>query len=278
MMVVFAKSSYSLEVQIEEKYYALVDYISRLDGAVTAFSGGVDSSLVAFLAHRILGERALAVTSAAQSLSRADEELTRTLAERWGMAHRTILTKEMDNPNYRENPTNRCYFCKSTLYADLANVAKAERLGVVLNGTNLDDLKDFRPGLEAAKEFGVRSPLSDCQFTKAEIRELANFLGLDNADKPQAACLSSRVPYGLSLSVPMLYQIEKAEAFLHGLGLSQLRVRHHDQIARIEVPSQDFDQVLAHRVEIEGAFLELGYKYVTLDLKGFRSGSLNEGL
>jgi uncharacterized protein len=194
------------------------------------------------------------------------------------MAYRSIHTRELDNPDYRANPVNRCYYCKSTLYSDLAALSRAEGFAVVVNGANADDLADHRPGLQAAQEFGVRSPLLECGFAKADIRAVAARLGLRNADKPQAACLSSRVPYGLSISLPVLSQIERAEQCLKRMGFAQLRVRHHDEIARIEVPPEEFPRVLEQRDAIERSLSALGYRYVTLDLKGFRSGSLNEGL
>ncbi|HEX7929042.1 MAG TPA: ATP-dependent sacrificial sulfur transferase LarE, partial [bacterium] len=225
-----------LPPDLAQKYAALTAWMGGFASAITAFSGGVDSSLVAYVAHQVLGAKALAVTSRSESLTRDDYDLTRRLAAEWGMAYRAIKTAEIDNPNYRANPTNRCYFCKSTLYGDLETVAKAEGFAVILNGTNRDDLGDHRPGLQAAKEFEVRSPLAELAFTKADIRALAAHLGLQNAEKPQAACLSSRVPYGFAISIPVLNQIEQAEKLLKDLGFAQLRVRHHDTVARIEVP------------------------------------------
>jgi uncharacterized protein len=260
------------------KYQALLDYLAQFDRVITGFSGGVDSSLVAFVAHRVLGGRALAVTSGSASLNRGDLALTRRLAAEWGMAHEVIETQELDNPNYLANPSNRCYYCKTTLYTDLEALAQRAGDATLLNGTNVDDLGDHRPGLQAANEHRVRSPLADCGFSKADIRALAAHLGLPNADKPQAACLSSRVPYGISISVPVLNQIEAAEQVLKKLGLRQVRVRHHDTVARIEVPPEEIPLVIEHRESIERELRALGYRYVTLDLKGFRSGSLNEGL
>lgn len=268
----------ALDSQLARKYDALRERLAGLDSALTAFSGGVDSSLVAFLAHRTLGARALAVTSCSESLTREDYGLTQRLAAEWGMPHRVIKTGELQNPDYRANPVNRCYFCKTALYADLAALAEKEGFAAILNGTNVDDLGDHRPGLLAAEEHGVRSPLAECGFGKGEIRALAGHLGLENADKPQAACLSSRVPYGLSISIPMLSQIEKAERVLKDLGLTQVRVRHHGEVARIEVPPEAFPRLLEHRKALVEKLKELGYRYVTLDLQGFRSGSLNEGL
>jgi uncharacterized protein len=267
-----------LTPEVAEKYDALQARLTALGSAVTAFSGGVDSSLVAYVAHRSLGPRALAVTSGSESLTRDDLALTGRLAADWGMAHRIIRTRETDNPGYLANPVNRCYFCKTTLYGDLAQLAREEGYAAVLNGINRDDWGDHRPGLQAAQEHGVLAPLSDCGFDKDDIRMLARHLGLTNAEKPQAACLSSRVPYGSAITIPVLKQIESAERALKALGFGQLRVRHHQDVARIEVPPEDFPRVLAQRDAIDAALRALGYRYVTLDLRGFRSGSLNEGL
>lgn len=267
----------SLPPSLAEKYKRLRTGLVELESALVAFSGGVDSSLMAYLAHQALGGRVLAVTSGSESLTRADLALTRQLAEEWGMPHRVILTREMERSGYRLNPVDRCYHCKSTLYGDLARIAREEKYHAILNGINRDDWGDHRPGLRAAEEHGVRAPLSDHGLGKAEIRQLAAHLGLPNADKPQAACLSSRVPYGSPISLPVLNQIEQAEAKLRELGFGQLRVRHHGNVARIEVPPEDFQQVLAQRERIDAALRELGYLYVALDLRGFRSGSMNEG-
>ena len=267
-----------LEPELDRKYSALRTMLSGFNSTVTAFSGGVDSGLVAYLAHQALGAKALAVTSASESLSRSDLALTRQLADQWAMAHHIIRTRETENPAYLANPVDRCYYCKSTLYSDLTAVAREEGFETILNGTNVDDLGDHRPGLRAAEEAGVRAPLSECGMTKADIRQLAAHLGLSNADKPQAACLSSRVPYGLAISIPMLNQIEKAEAVLKRLGFAQLRVRHHGDVARIEVPAEAFEQVIACREELTREIRAVGYRFVTLDLEGFRSGSLNEGM
>ena len=266
-----------LPPSLAEKYARLRAGLEELESALVAFSGGVDSSLMAYLAHQALGERALAVTSGSASLTRADLGLTRKLAGEWGMPHRVIVTREMERSGYRLNPVDRCYHCKSTLYGDLAQIAREENYHAILNGINQDDWGDHRPGLQAAAEHGVRAPLSEHGLGKAEIRQLAAHLGLPNADKPQAACLSSRVPYGSPISLPVLSQIEAAEAALRELGFAQLRVRHHGDVARIEVPPGDFQQVLEQRERIDAALRELGYRFVALDLRGFRSGSMNEG-
>ncbi len=267
-----------LTPDVETKYRALMGHLEGLESAIVAFSGGVDSSLVAFLTHRALGERALAVTSGSASLTRDDLALTRRLAGEWGMAHRVVQTREIENADYRANPVNRCYFCKTSLYGELATLAADEGYRAVLSGINADDLGDHRPGLQAAAEHGVRAPLADSGLDKDDIRRLARHLGLHNAEKPQAACLASRVPYGTAISLDLLSQIERAESALRALGLGQLRVRHHDRVARIEVPEEAFALVLERRAEIVQAVTACGYGYVTLDLQGFRSGSLNEGV
>ena len=267
-----------LSRELSLKYEALQAYMRNLESVVVAFSGGVDSSLVARVAGHVLKDKALAVTSASDSLKRDDLELTVQLTTVWQIPHKIIHTEELENSHYTANPVNRCYYCKSTLYQDLEKIAKAGKFHHVVNGTNLDDLGDHRPGLLAAREYGVRTPLADCRFSKAEIRKLASHLGMENAKKPQAACLSSRVPYGTAVSRELLNQIERAEAILLRLGFSQCRVRHHDTIARIEILPDEFEIALRHHQQIQERFKACGYQYVTLDLGGFRSGSLNEPL
>ena len=267
-----------LSRELSLKYEALQAYMRNLESVVVAFSGGVDSSLVARVAGHVLKDNALAVTSASDSLKRDDLELTVQLTTVWQIPHKIIHTEELENSHYTANPVNRCYYCKSTLYQDLEKIASAGKFHHVVNGTNLDDLGDHRPGLLAAREYGVRTPLADCRFSKAEIRKLASHLGMENAKKPQAACLSSRVPYGTAVSRELLNQIERAEAILLRLGFSQCRVRHHDTIARIEILPDEFEIALRHHQQIQERFKACGYQYVTLDLGGFRSGSLNEPL
>ena len=266
----------SLSEELSLKYDALQSCLRDLGSVVVAFSGGVDSSLVARVAGHVLQDRALAVTSASDSLKRDDLELTKELTIAWKLPHQIIHTEELENPHYAANPLNRCYYCKSTLYRDLKKIAQSGNFRYIVNGTNLDDLGDHRPGLLAAREYGVRTPLADCQFSKEDIRQLASYLGMENAKKPQAACLSSRVPYGTAVSRALLNQIERAESILQRMGFSQCRVRHHDSIARIEILPEEFEIALRHHQQIEERFKACGYQYVTLDLGGFRSGSLNE--
>ncbi len=260
------------------KYHELKSFIGGFGSAVVAYSGGVDSSLVAYVTAQVLGSRSLAVTSGSKSLKREDLALSRELADRWNMPHRVIVTDELDDPNYRANPTDRCFYCKTSLYTHLAEIAEAEGFDAIFNGTNLDDLGDHRPGLIAAREHGVKAPLAETGFTKADIRSLAADLGLENAQKPQSACLSSRVPYGTAIDASLLGQIERAESALLALGFSQFRVRHHGDVARLELVASEFEKALARRDVIVERVKACGYRFVALDLAGFRSGSLNEGV
>jgi len=267
-----------MEAAIAQKYADLKANLAQYESAIVAFSGGIDSSLVAYVAGRVLGRNALAVTSASASLKRADLALAEQLAEDWGIQHKVIVTDERSKPEYRANPVNRCFHCKTSLYTYLDAMARTEAVAVVLNGTNLDDLGDHRPGLIAAENFEVRSPLVEVGFHKADIRALANALGLQNADKPQAACLSSRFPYGTHITQALLAQVEAAEEVMTELGFSQYRVRHHGEVARLEVPAGELQRAVDLHQELQQRIKAAGYSYVALDLGGFRSGSLNESL
>lgn len=260
------------------KYENLKKYLRSLNSVVVAFSGGVDSSLVAYVTARQLGTRALAVTSGSKSLKRSDLTLATQLAEQWGMQHRVIVTDELSKPDYRANPTDRCFHCKTSLYDALTGIAREEGYDHVVSGTNRDDLNDHRPGLVAAGNFHIKAPLVETGFNKSDIRALAAHLGLRNADKPQAACLSSRFPYGTPIDESRLAQVEHAEDALYDLGFSQLRVRHHGDVARLELLPEEFPLAMANRDAIEAAVRSCGYRFVALDLRGFRSGSLNAGL
>ncbi len=267
-----------MNANLATKYATLKGNLRELGRVLIAFSGGVDSSLVAYVAAETLGADALAVTSGSKSLKRGDLALAGELATKWGMRHRIIVTDEITKPEYRANPINRCFHCKTSLYQALADIATAEGYDHVLNGTNIDDLGDHRPGLLAAADHDVVSPLVDAGFHKADIRALAEYLGLDNAAKPQAACLSSRFPYGAHITEARLAQVEAAEEVLAELGFHEFRVRHHEEVARLEVAVAELPRALQLRNEIQEQIKAVGYRFVTLDLGGFRSGSLNEGL
>ena len=252
--------------------------LAEMESAVVAFSAGVDSTFVAAIAADVLGERAVAVTGVSPSIPQSEVEEAQSLAREIGIRHVLLDTSEMDRPGYVENTPLRCYHCKTELYSLLEEMAERDGFRFVLDGCNMDDLGDHRPGRVAAKEHKVRSPLMEAEMTKAEIRAYSKQRGLPTWDKPAMACLASRIPYGTSVTVGALDQIGAAEAFLRGIGLRQLRVRHHNDVARIEVEPEHLALVLEHRERIVRRFKNLGYKYVTLDLAGFRSGSMNEGL
>ena len=264
-----------MDAQLQSKAEALLACLSGMDSVIVALSGGVDSSLVAYAAHQVLGERALAVTSGSESLKREDLELTRKLTAEWGMKHLVIETSELDNPNYAHNSVDRCYYCKTTLYDELMRIARERSIATIANGANLDDMSDHRPGMKAGQEFKVRSPLLECGFRKEDIRALAAVYGLPNAEKPQAACLASRVPYGTAVSRELLARIARAERVLADMGFSQYRVRHHGDIARLEIVPQEFAMAIQRHDQLVQAIKDCGYAFVALDLAGFRSGSLN---
>jgi uncharacterized protein len=268
----------NLTPQLQIKYTELKRVIAAYESVIVAFSGGIDSSLVAFVAGQVLGEQALAVTSGSASLKRTDLALSKKLSEDWGIRHQIIVTDELTKADYRANPTNRCFHCKTSLYTELAQIAQAQGFAHILNGTNLDDLGDHRPGLVAADNHAVKSPLVEAGFHKADIRALASHLGLENADKPQAACLSSRFPYGTAINKDLLARVEAAENVLANAGFSQFRVRHHGDVARLEILPAEFGRALTMTETLQRDIQAVGYRFVALDLGGFRSGSLNEGL
>ena len=254
--------------------------LGDMGAVIIAYSGGVDSAFLAAAANDVLGREALAVTAKSPSLAPSELRDAVALAERLGLNHRVIETREVEREDYAANNPNRCFFCKDELYTYLAAFAQDEGYAHIANGTNVDDLGDFRPGLNAAKQYGVRSPMVEADLSKSEIRTLSLGMDLPTWDKPAQACLSSRIPYGTPVTVEALERIAKAEEFLHDLGIRQLRVRHHDTVARIEVEPSDFPALTQDdvRAQVTDYFRSIGYSYVALDLAGFRSGSLNEVL
>ncbi|HEY9608476.1 ATP-dependent sacrificial sulfur transferase LarE [Allocoleopsis sp.] len=265
---------------LEQKLELLKAIFSEMDRALIAYSGGVDSTLVAKMAYDILGDRALAVTAQSPSLLPEELEDARIQAAAIGIPHEVIETHEMNNPHYTSNPVNRCYFCKSELHDTLKPLALERGYAYVVDGVNADDLRDYRPGIQAAKERGVRSPLAEVGVTKAEVRQLSKQLGLPWWDKPAQPCLSSRFPYGEEITVTKLQRVGRGEIYLRRLGFSNLRVRSEGDTARIELPSEKIkDFVLTTDLPtLVAAFQEFGFVYVTLDLEGYRSGKLNQVL
>lgn len=257
-----------------ERLEALRAVIRGYERAVVAFSGGVDSALVAAVATEQLGASALAVTARSPSLPESELQEARAVASALGIRHEVIDTREIERPGYVANQGDRCYHCKTELYSELQPIAEREG-AVICNGTNRDDFGDYRPGLRAASERAVRSPLVEAGCDKADVRALARYLDVAAWDKPAAACLSSRVPIGTPVSIPVLGQIEVAEAYLKSIGVRQVRVRHHGEIARIETDAAGIASVTEHRDAVETQLTALGFRFVTLDLGGYRSGSLN---
>ncbi len=265
---------------LNQKLEQLKTIFSEMEQALIAYSGGVDSTLVAKIAYDSLGDRALAITAASPSLLPEELEDARIQAAMIGIPHEVIETHEMNNPNYTSNPVNRCYFCKSELHDTLKPLALQRGYPYVVDGVNADDLRDYRPGIQAAKERGVRSPLAEVGITKAEVRQLSKQLGLPWWDKPAQPCLSSRFPYGEEITVGKLQRVGRAEIYLRRLGFSNLRVRSEGDTARIELPPEKIKEFVltTDLPQLVKAFQEFGFIYVTLDLEGYRSGKLNQVL
>lgn len=261
-----------------EKYAKLQGLLKEMEKVLVAFSGGVDSTFLLRVAKDVLGKNILAVIASSETYPIKEKEAAIKLAKEIDVSYRVIQTEELENPEFAKNPPKRCYFCKIELFSKLKEIASEEGIYYVLDGSNFEDQSDFRPGLQAAQELGIRSPLKESGLIKDEIRELSKKLGLSTWDKPSMACLSSRFPYYTLINKEDLVQIDQAEEFLRGLGISQLRVRHHGQIARIEVESEEIPKLMdaGTRDKIVQEFKRLGYTYVTIDLSGYRTGSMNE--
>jgi len=260
---------------IEKKLGKLRAIMHECGSVLVAYSGGVDSALVMAVAYQELADQALACIGVSPSYPAREMRDAVKLAEELGVPYRLVNTEEYLDPNYAANPNNRCYFCKSELHNRLKAILVREEWGVVLDGNNASDVGDFRPGMTAARERGVRSPLLEAEITKDEVRAIAQSLGLPVWDKPAMACLSSRVPHGTPITPELLRQIEAAEDVLVALGFAQFRVRHHNEIARIELPPEEFPKAIAAHMAITSGVKAAGYRFVALDLAGFRSGSLN---
>lgn len=265
-------------MDVQQKKQKLMEILGTMDEAIVAFSAGIDSTFVLACANEALGDRVLAVTAASETFPERELREAIDLAKRIGVRHEVIEIKEMENPHFVANNPDRCYHCKAGLYSRLTAMARERGIRHVLDGANMDDLGDYRPGRQAAKDYEIRSVLQEADFYKEELREVAREMGLPNWDKPSFACLSSRIPYGNLITLEKVGQLDRGEDKLRQLGFRQIRVRHHDKIARVEVLREELAQAIEYADEITEILKGEGFAYVTLDLQGYRSGSMNETL
>jgi uncharacterized protein len=269
----------SLKAETQARYELLQNILREMESVLVAYSGGVDSALLLKVAHNVLGERALGAIASSPAYAEEETKEALEVAARMGIPVLTLQTHEMEDERYVANDLNRCYFCKTELFTQLTPLARQYNLRHIAYGLNVDDLGDFRPGQRAAREFSVRAPLKEAGLGKDDIRAIAKFLGVPVWNKPALACFSSRIPYGTKIDVTSLQMIYQAEKLLHELGFRQVRVRHHDKLARIEVERAELPRLVEDQISraVTEGLRKIGYLYVTVDLQGFRSGSMNEG-
>jgi uncharacterized protein len=277
-MTVMPEIESKLRPELHAKYARLRDILCEMGEVVVGYSGGVDSTLVMKVAHDVLGDRAIAVTGDSEAFPAGEVDAAQKVAEEMGVEVVRTRTHELSNPHFRINNPDRCYHCKTELFTRLQEVAEERGIRWIADGSHADDVGDHRPGMRAGEERGVRSPLREAGIGKAEIRELADYLGLSNWDKPSFACLSSRFPYGTEITPELLDRLDRCERVLREGGFRQFRVRHHDTVCRIEVEPVDIPRLIELREEVNARFKELGYAYVTVDLEGYRSGKMNDTL